>query len=192
VGLALPNVRSTLVKPARVSCAAQAMDNYLRAKDGNRPHWMAHAFASDAQLAMVVQTNAISFPAACHGRDAITETLVRRFGQTYENVYTFYLSAAPVQTAIDFQCRWLVVMTEKASGAVRVGCGHYDWKFDTDSHLATHLTITIEAMHLLDAAYQEPVMAWASGLPYPWCTGQQSCTGAPDIAPLQSVLQCAL
>src|SRR3546814_18796436 len=68
------------------------MRNYLRAKDENRPLYMSHAFTADAVLKMTLRAQAIAFPPEARGRDAITEALVRTFGQTYENVFTFYLS----------------------------------------------------------------------------------------------------
>jgi hypothetical protein len=39
---------------------AQAISTYIRAKDENRPHLMARAFADTAILDMVVRTEAIS------------------------------------------------------------------------------------------------------------------------------------
>ena len=53
---------------------------------------MARAFAPDAVLKMALRTQAIAFPPESHGLAAITDTLVRKFGQTYDNVFTFYLS----------------------------------------------------------------------------------------------------
>src|SRR3546814_8640053 len=67
---------------------ASLMRNYLRAKDENRPLYMSHAFTADAVLKMTLRAQAIAFPPEARGRDAITEALVRTFGQTYENVFT--------------------------------------------------------------------------------------------------------
>ena len=66
--------------------------DYFHAKDENRPLYMARAFAPDAVLKMALRTQAIAFPPESHGLAAITDTLVRKFGQTYDNVFTFYLS----------------------------------------------------------------------------------------------------
>lgn len=165
-----------------------AVTAYLHAKDGNRPHLLAQAFTDDALLEMVVHTAAISFPPVCQGRDAIAEVLVRRFGQSYENVYTFCLSSPPEGDAEVFVCDWLVVMTEKDSRAVRVGCGRYDWCFSPPSYLAESLSITIETMQTLPASQAEKVMDWAAGLPYPWCPAAVALPGAPDIQQLAPVL----
>lgn len=170
---------------------------YLRAKDGNRPHLMAQAFTEDASLAMLVNTGAISFPPLSCGREAIAEVLVRRFSLTYENVYTFCLAAPPGERDTRFACDWLVAMTEKESGAVRVGCGRYDWCFAPKSHLAERLAITIESMQSLSPRNMDAVMGWVSALPYPWCAPEQAMNGAPAISELDPVFdyivkECAL
>jgi len=162
---------------------------YLSAKDGNRPHLMAHAFADDASLAMVVNTGTISFPPVSQGCDAIAEVLVRRFAQTYENVYTLCLAPPPRNEESAFTCDWLVAMTEKESGAVRVGCGRYDWCFAPKSCLAERLTITIEAMQSLPSSYLDEVMKWVSSLPYPWCSTEVAMRDAPNLSDLGAVLE---
>ncbi len=50
---------------------ADSILNYLRAKDGNRPHLLARAFTADAELYMTVRAGNISFPPVANGRDAI-------------------------------------------------------------------------------------------------------------------------
>jgi hypothetical protein len=52
----------------------------LCGKDGNRPLLMKRAFADDAELEMVVRTDAISFPSSAKGQSAIEDIFVRRFG----------------------------------------------------------------------------------------------------------------
>ena len=58
------------------------------------------------------KTGGIAFSPVATGLAAITESLVRNFGRTYENVYSFYLArpqpGAPPDT---FACDWLVGMT---------------------------------------------------------------------------------
>lgn len=161
---------------------------YLHAKDGNRPHLLAQAFTDDALLQVTVHTGAISFPPVSRGRDAIGEVLVRRFGQSYENVYTFCLGSPPQAGAQVFCCDWLVAMTEKDSRAVRVGCGRYDWCFSPPSCLAESLSITIANMQTLPASHTDEVMDWVTGLPYPWCPASTALRGAPDIQHLAPVL----
>ena len=168
---------------------ASLMRNYIRAKDENRPVYMTRAFAADAVLKMTLRTQAIAFPPEARGRDAITEALVRTFGQTYENVFTFYL-AHPGEdaTLADYNCDWFVGMAEKATGQVRVGCGRYEWEFQAAPHLARRLTITIEAMQSLPADTAPAVFAWLTGLPYPWTDPQRVVSSAPPIEALAPVM----
>lgn len=165
-----------------------AITAYLRAKDGNRPHLLARAFTDDALLQMTVHTSAISFPPVSRGREAVAEVLVHRFGQAYENVYTFCLASPPAGEAEVFRCDWLVAMTEKGSRAVRVGCGRYDWCFSPPSCLAESLSITIATMQTLPASHADQVMDWAAGLPYPWCPAEAALQAAPEIRELAPVL----
>ena len=72
---------------------------------------------------MIVQTDAVSFPPVSRGREAVVDTLVRHFNQTYENIYTFCLANSPDGEAKSFSCPWLVAMSDKQSRAIRVGCG---------------------------------------------------------------------
>ena len=96
--------------------------NYFHAKDENRPHVLDSVFTDDAALEIQNDSTAISFPADTIGRAAIGDVLVRSFCQTYENVYSFYLSR-PVGELSLFECEWLVCMTEKSSRSVRPSNG---------------------------------------------------------------------
>lgn len=168
---------------------ASLMRNYLYAKDENRPLYMARAFTTDAALKMTLRTQAIAFPPEAHGVEAITEALVRTFGQTYENVFTFYLAHPGEDVALDeYACDWFVGMTEKATGHVRVGCGRYDWAFQAEPHLANRLTITIETMLTLPADTAPSVFAWLTALPYPWTDPQHVVQAAPPIEALAPVI----
>jgi hypothetical protein len=168
---------------------AESISAYIRAKDQNRPYLMRHAFAEAATLNMIVKTEAITFPPLSKGVEAITEVLVRRFAQSYENVLTFCLGDPPKGDAGSYRCKWMVGMSEKESGAVRVGCGLYDWLFETGkSFLTRELTITIEFMQILPSETLEPIMIWLSRLPYPWCTVQTAVASAPGVEGLEVVL----
>ena len=169
---------------------AESIVAYLRAKDGNRPHLMAQAFTANASLRMEVLRGGITFPPLSSGREAIADTLVRRFGQAYENVYTFCLSRPPAPAVTSFSCGWLVAMTEKQGHAVRVGCGRYDWEFDPTSGLAGQLSIRIDAMQSLPPAALPAIMRWVTSLPYPWCTAGQVFAGAPALDGVSAVLAC--
>ncbi|HEV8312807.1 MAG TPA: hypothetical protein VGQ23_07055 [Burkholderiaceae bacterium] len=162
---------------------------YFHAKDENRPHLMRRVFTDDAVLRMQVKSEAIAFPAETHGLAAISEVLVSRFGQSYENVYSFYLSR-PTAGDEAFTCDWLVGMSVKGSGELRVGCGRYDWTFQrSEPWLACALDITIEQMQVLPARKSGAVFAWLTALDYPWASAQQVLASAPAIMALSPVLQ---
>ena len=166
----------------------ELIQTYFKAKDENRPHLMADAFHEKASVDMSVQTGAISFPSRMDGREAVTEGLVRNFGRTYENVYSFCLDERPVRIPNRYACDWLVVMTEKDNCGVRVGCGRYEWIFSHDDRwLVSNLHITIAAMAVLPKDEQDAVFQWAGRLPYPWCSKEQALVELPRHALLASV-----
>jgi hypothetical protein len=160
---------------------AYVIATYIKAKDGNRPHLMAGAFADTAILDVVVQRGDVAFAPHSIGLEAITDVLVRRFNQRFENVYTFCLAQPPTIFASTFECNWLVGMSEKDAGAVRVACGRYEWGFrDVEPRVAQRLKITIEQMEALPAGTLVPVMQWLSNLPYPWCSAKEVAHSAPS------------
>ena len=169
--------------------AERVLRDYFHAKDENRPHLLGGVFAPEAQLEVRNRTGTISFPAVTEGREAIADILVRRFAQTYENIYSFYMDHPPA-AAPDFSCDWLVGMTEKDGGNVRVGCGSYEWMFQEGAlRLASRLVITIAAMQVLPPRHFEPVFMWLRNLDYPWTTAAAVRAAAPGIADLAPVLQ---
>lgn len=163
----------------------EAIETYIRAKDGNRPFLMKHALADDVELAMVVRTDAISFPSSANGRDAITDILVRRFAADNENIFTFCLSRPAPADESHFRCHWLVGMSAKSNGGPRVGCGRYDWQFERGR--VTKLAIDIETMSIFSDSDLEPIMAWLSAIPYPWCTPADALRGIPPLSGLAAV-----
>ena len=167
----------------------ELLRNYFHAKDENRPHLIQQVFCEEAILEMNVKTENISFPALTHGAAAIADVLVSSFGQVYENVYTFYMQCPPAE-AKTFNCDWLVGMSEKSNGHTRVGCGRYEWSFQSEfPYRVDRLVITVEAMQTLPAEQLPDVLAWLLALPYPWCSPRAVCAIAPDIAALGPVLR---
>jgi len=163
---------------------------YIRAKDENRPELMRRAFSDDATLEMVVNSGAISFPPLTEGIGSITDVLVTRFNETFENVRTFCLANPPKPDRTAFSCAWLVGMSEKKTSAVRVGCGRYDWSFQARGpHLANRLRITIEEMEILPPQDWAAVMNWLSKLPYPWCNARLAVRGAPNVGRLEPIIR---
>lgn len=163
-----------------------AIETYIDAKDGNRPHLIADAFADDAELSMELRTNAISFPNSVKGADGIAKVLVSQFAQQYENVYTFCIGKAP-DNAPMFACPWLVCMTEKSTAAARVGFGRYQWEYDDTAGKISKLRITIEEMNTLPSEWGAQILAWARTLPYPWCPSEAPALRAPAFAEIQRV-----
>ena len=161
--------------------------NYFHAKDENRPHMLEGVFVAAAELGIVNNSSTIAFPSRTSGREAIADVLVRNFARTYENIYSFYLGR-PLGTLRQFECPWLVVMSERESRTPRVGCGRYLWSFDhSATGLATRLTITIDAMQVLQPSELAGVLEWAGRLSYPWCTGAAAIRSIPAqeaLAPL--------
>ena len=154
---------------------------YIEAKDHNRPWLMRRVFTADAQLEMVVNSDAISFPPGATGRGAMTDVLVRQFSLDHENVYTFCLCPRPDGFAPQFSCTWLVGMSRRDTEDVRVGCGRYDWSFsDPETGLADRLRITIEVMQVVAREHEQIVMGWLSRLDYPWCQPRFAFESLPE------------
>lgn len=165
---------------------SQSIETYILAKDGNRPHLMSRAFAADAELVMNVKTDEISFPTTVKGLTGISATLVSQFAQRYENIYTFCIGTPPGNVAA-FRCNWLVCMTEKLSGAVRVGFGDYEWLCRNDSGMISKLKITIEEMKTLPSELGDSILEWARMLPYPWCPHDLPSRSVPNIPAAQEI-----
>jgi hypothetical protein len=120
------------------------------------------------------------------GRQAIEDILVRRFNMDYEKVFTFCLSEPPAAGRSHFSCHWLVGMSAKADGRLRLGCGRYDWHFDGEGR-AEQLVILAEVMKVHAACELAPIMNWLSALPYPWCSLDQALARIPASAALDDV-----
>jgi hypothetical protein len=122
---------------------------------------MKRAFAGDCELEMAVRTDAISFPSSAKGLEQIAQVLVTNFGDQYENVRTFCLSRPNSDYPPYFRCDWLVGMSARQGGAVRVGCGHYGWHFGSDNdRRVKKLAIDIEVVCVLPAEGSKPIMQW--------------------------------
>ena len=160
---------------------SELIANYIRAKDLNRPWLMPTSFAEDARLEMIVKTDAIQFPATTERVGPITDVLVRNFGVENENVYTFCLCPPPKSDAPKFTCPWLVGMSQRDTGSLRVGCGRYDWAFHEKApRRVRRLDITIDVMVTLPPDCLSTVMPWLGELPYPWCPAKKALYDMPE------------
>lgn len=172
--------------------AEEVLRGYFHAKDENRPVLLDRVFAPNAEVVIHNKSANVAFPPTTRGRTAIAEVLVRTFALTYENVYSFYL-ARPFGSVQEFECLWLVGMSERASGLPRVGCGSYLWSFEPrPPHLASSLVITIEAMQVTPLGEFEAVFAWLRELGYPWSSCSLALRGIPrteSLAPIAVFLE---
>ena len=150
---------------------------------------MKSAFADAARLDVDSRSEAMTFQPVTHGLDAITKALVSDFGKSFENVYTFCLCDEPKGEARGFKCSWLVGMSEKATGRVRVGCGDYDWSFGGEQRLVDRLSILIRTMNVLPGDHLRSVMVWLSTLPYPWCPASAALKEMPQLTELAEIRQ---
>jgi hypothetical protein len=167
------------------------VSTYFHAKDGNRPFLMRRVFAEDVLLEMVVKTEAISFPSSAKGVPAIEEILCRRFASDFENVYTFCLERPTEANRRHFPCHWLVGMSARNNGPIRIGSGRYDWYF-TSGCLVEKLIITIDVMQVFPASELDRIMSWITSLPYPWCEPDEAVRDMPRIeglAPIERYLK---
>lgn len=168
--------------------AAHVLEGYFRAKDGNRPHLLGRVFTPDARLEIKNASASIAFPALTHGSEAIADVLVRQFCRTNDNIYSFYLSK-PEGVAEQFNCSWLVGMTDKQTKEVRFGCGTYEWSLVYEpAPRASGLVISIKVMQVLPSSLQSEVLAWLEQLPYPWTTATAVLSSAPALEELSPVL----
>jgi hypothetical protein len=160
----------------------EAVSAYFYAKDCNRPFLMRLAFTEDVQLQIIVNTEAISFPSSAQGLAEVEEVLGRRFSNDFENVYTFCLARPTKANRHHFPCHWLVGMSAKNNGAIRVGSGRYDWYFTSDAKcLVRKLIITIDVMQIFPQQELDQIMGWITGLPYPWCTSEEALLRMPRL-----------
>jgi hypothetical protein len=168
--------------------ATDAISTYILAKDSNRPQLMKQVFAGDCELEMAVKTDAISFPSSAKGLESISRVLITNFADQYENVRTFCLSRPNSDYLPHFRCDWLLGMSARQGGAVRVGCGHYSWYFGSDDDgRVKKLVIDIEVMCVIPVEESEPIMQWLAALPYPWCSDIQACESIPAMDALRPI-----
>ncbi len=175
------------MQPPKSDAPEIVLRGYFHAKDENRPHLLEDVFTPGAELIIRNQSANIAFPPVTEGRSAIAEVLVRSFALSYENIYSFYLErpAAGVQ---EFTCAWLVGMSERSSGHIRVGCGTYVWAFDPRApHMASRLVINIEAMQVLPQSEFDRVFAWLRALNYPWSSPASALQGMPAVELLSPI-----
>jgi len=147
------------------------LEQYLEAKDLNRPDLILDCYTADALLTYSIATDTISFPARVSGADAIARTLVRDFRKKFDRCKTYYVcdSLAGDAGRIDF-LPWLVIMRQISNKALRLGRGWYRWRFERGPArmriCAMH--IHIERMDIIEDRDGEKLHELHEALPYPW------------------------
>lgn len=168
--------------------AKQIIEQYIYAKDYNRPHQMSAVFHKSAVLEMRVNSDSIAFPPVTHGADNIADILSRQFGATYDNVYTLCLDDSVCLNGMTLDCRWLVVMTHKSDKSCRIGFGSYEWSFSNCPEMKTNkLAIIIDDMFVLEPINADSILSWVSRKPYPWCHSSELLEDIPAIAESEAV-----
>ncbi len=149
--------------------AEALLNQYIEAKDNNRPAIIDTAFAHDAWLTISLDTYAISFPSRTEGAPAIARTLVSDFARTFDRCRTYYISDSQSWHDGAMTVPWLVAMRETVAGKLRVGRGYYRLGFftaDGQSRIAS-FHIHIDRMDVLDDPGAQALAALHDALPYP-------------------------
>ena len=158
------------------------INNYILAKDKNKPHLMKKCFCESAYLEMKVNTENISFPEKTSGLEAITDILVKNFHKNYQQISTFCISNSSKYEMDIFQCKWFVVMVEKESKNIKVGSGNYYWHFNLDNLLQVNaLKIEIDDMVVLPSDLSRQLFTWTNSLSYPWCDSSSALKNMPNL-----------
>lgn len=166
------------------------IQKYIQAKDKNKPSLLKEVFSSHAQLDMKLKTQNISFPSTTTGLSSIANVLVTEFNKNYQNIFTFCTTDSIQITNNTLSCDWFVVMSEKNSNDLRIGCGKYYWNFTTNqSNLVDKLTITIEQMVILPEKSSKQVFNWVQNLSYPWTDSKEAIQNIPKIDLLKPIEQ---
>lgn len=177
---------------------------YVQGKDNNQPDLMETVFSQDAVLKMLVNSEAIDFPSEVIGLEGITQTLCTQFNERFEKVRTLCFLDTVLRSNNLINCRWLVGMISKETGALHCGYGEYHWTFEKDySPLSLHqvkkLTIVIEDMVTLaldssdssqvetQLAQHNAMLAWLSSCTYPWAISHDALANMPEIEALKGI-----
>jgi hypothetical protein len=147
--------------------AEALLNQYIEAKDNNRPEIIDDAFASDAWLTISLDTDAISFPSRTEGAQAIARTLVSDFARSFDRCRTYYIGDSQSWHDGAMTLPWLVAMRETAAGKLRVGRGYYRLGFTAgDRTQIASLHIHIDRMDVIDDPGAQALAELHDALPY--------------------------
>ena len=165
------------------------ISRYIHAKDSNKPHLMNKTFSDSAELDMVVKTEAITFPQKTFGQTSITDLLVKEFNLNYHNVYTFCVNNSINKNQQQLSNLWLVAMTDSKTNFHKVGCGRYDWSFNSQKEIKeiSKLIITIEHMEIFDAQLENTIFNELAQCSYPWIDNGELLRALPSLPRLGAI-----
>lgn len=175
---------------------------YIQGKDAHLPHLFDTVFCDDAVLKMRVLSDSIDFPSEVVGLKDITHTLCLDFNERFENIRTLCFLNTVLRSNNLMNCRWLVGMISKETGALHCGYGEYHWTFEKDysalsQHQVKKLTIVIDDMVVIpstdnsasdtSASDHEAILNWLASCTYPWAISQDVLATMPDIESLAGI-----
>lgn len=165
----------------------RVLTEYLAAKDEQRPHLMKQVFSDDAVFESRFEFDT-DFPTdgPSVGQKAVIDAF-RGLGAMMENIYTVCTVDSVDDAETTMSCGWLVGMSERATGRVRVAWGDYRWTFDHHGTRATELIVTMKHMAFIEPEQLDAVMVWLRHLPSPWVSAEQLVGDAPafdELAPM--------
>jgi len=154
---------------------------YLHAKDCGVPARFADAFTPDATFTSRFEfETSFSDEEPRVGLAAIAET----FGlltKHCDNITTLCTLDSVVTDGDTLRNKWIVAMTNRDSGCIRVAWGDYVWTMDPEAERARSLIVNMRHMAEMGPEHAEVVLVWLRALPAPWCDGQALVVDMPAL-----------
>ena len=168
--------------PALSPAQHHVLTKYLEAKDQQRPFLFGEVFTSEAmfQSRFAFETD-FNDERPVHGLDAIAGVF-QRMGSRVENIFTVYTPSSVRWDAGALSIDWLVGMSERESGKLRLAWGDYAWRFNPAGTRATELVVLMRQMIELPASAGSSINHWLAELPAPWCEAEQILESMPSFA----------
>ena len=153
--------------------AEDILEKYILGKDKDRFDILETIYESGAKVTFEINSAAISFPSEIVGNKEIAKVLSSDFNKKFDHVKTYCLSREfPfVAEGTILKQKWLVLMREKASNRICVGCGFYGWHFTTKPNSPDqikHHHISIHDMLNLSDWSLSSLLDLQMRFSYPW------------------------
>jgi len=164
------------------------LHKYLQAKDESRPYLFRQVFPENGrfQTRFSIDTD-FDQGGMREGIAEITNTF-GMLGRFFENIFT----TCPIESASyteegQLQSTWIVGMSSRDNGDIRIAAGAYLWTFDEESGKVAELDVLMEHMLEFPGKHLAAIMDWLSALPQPWCETKALLDGMPEIEGLEPV-----